>query len=694
MAAPQIYNFQTYYTVKKDQLDDDLQYYKDIDENPDEYAKPRNFRGLYKLAWDYFALKQDSEHNRVIYAGVAPPPALAADRVPAEIDTVNQFREAMNLYCKNMGMVIGAKILFADNIDQDIEWVKENGVFQATLPVDQVTFTATAPGAVGVAKSGAEVIYDYANDFYQSKPDHHSNIGIQLLLLLDAYSKTFFENAQAGRECEFFQAQMVAFNNVGGLDNGATILAYAAAEQAYLANADTGERFNGSMFLKNLLLNMTRNTVLTRQTYNHVKTLLNSTSTSFSSVKEIESNIGTFDNETDVAVAPVQVSEKTTSIFTGVGFNTILDQLKTKMPRRLTHRCVAGCNDIYTRPTPVVRVMSYKGTVYVAPIQTRGDRANTIVAGTEAGLIVTFGATAVIRPGGLSPGLPYKAIFTRGAAGVAGTAGTIDILDRLNGMPGPNPQPLNTNKVGIISTDYPSECTTGWDLENMRLLPSNFNSMTNVAGHGDWQSMPNYATCWLIKHSDKSITMETGGVDLTPPSISSIKVFPFQQQTKWFGSTTGSQFAIPYDRNNCVLPPGWEMFAMWPTGKLLYRNGAEFVVDPPKRSYWKEWRSAVYDCSYMAEIGYQEAKAAYEEGITARTQRPLSLNDQVESFQMSAHKKMEEYADTIQKLHLGGIVHQGGSRNKKLKRYNKKTMMSILKTAKRKYFTRRNKSKR
>jgi hypothetical protein len=691
--AAQIYNFQTYYTVKKEQLDADLQYYKDIDENLDEYAKPRIFRGLYKLAWDYFALKQDSEHNRIIYGTVLPPaPPLAADKVPVEIDTDGEFREAMDLYCKNMGIVIGAKILFADNIDQVIEWVKENGVFQATLPLDHVSFTATSPVAGRVEKSGAEVIYDYANDFYASKPDRHSNIGVQLLLLLDAYSKTFFEAGQATRECEFFQAQMLPFNAGGGLDNTNTIAAYDTADGNYLGNADTGERFDGSMFLKNLLLNMTRNTAQTRQTYNHVKTLLNSTSTSFSSVKEIESNIGTFDNETAVAVAPVKVSEKTTSIFTGVGFNTILDQLKTKMPRRLTHRCVAGCNDIYRRPTPVVRVMSYKGTVYVAPIQTRGNDALTIVPGTEAGLIATFGARAVERLGALSPGLPYKAIYTRGAGG--GVLGTIDILHRLNGMPGPNPQPLNTNRVGIISTDYPSECTTGWDLENMRLLPSNFNSMTNVAGHGDWQSMPNYATCWLIKHSDKSITMESGGVDLTPPSISTIKVFPFQQQTKWFGSTTGSQFAIPYDRNNCVLPPGWEMFAMWPTGKLLYRNGAEFVVDPPKMSYWKEWRGAVYDCSYMAEIGYQEAKAAYEEGITAKTQRPLSLNDQVESFQMSAHNKMEDYAETIQKLHLGGVVHQGGSRNKKLKRYNKKTMMSILKTAKRKYFTRRNKSKR
>lgn len=683
--AAQIYNFQTYYTNKLEQLDADLQYYVSLDETPDEYSKPIVFRGLYQLAWDYFALKQDSEHNHVIYGTVPPPaPALDPDDVPDEIDTDIKMGQAMDLYCKNMGIVIGAKILFADNIDEVMEWVKDNGIFQATLPAANVNFIAANPVALAVAQPGAEAIYSYARDFYRGQPTLASNIKLQLLALLDTYSNTFFNGANT--ECMFFRRQLIPFNNAGGLDNAGTIAAYNNAEAAYVGNAALGLRFNGSMFLKNLLLTMTRNTAETRRTYNHVKQLMNSTSTSYSLVKEIESNIRPLNQVADVA--PVKASEKTMGTFTGVGYNSIIDRLKTEMPRRLTHTCIQNCNEIYSTAPPVIRVMSYNKKVYVAPIQTRGDDTAQTGVGQVADAINTFEARAVARAAGLSPSLPYQAVYT---------AGNIDVLNRLNAMPGPNPQPLKKNKLNIISTDNPSPCTTNqWDLENMRMLSARNVSLTNVKGHGDWQSMPNYATCWLIKHNDKNVNYETSGVDLTTQASSTIKVFPFERKFPFSLASTGNKFTIPKDNDNCILPTHWEMFALWPTGKLIYRNmlSKEFTVQPPKGSYWKEWRGADYSASYMAEIGYQEAKAAYEDGIRANTQQPLTEIQQIELFQMGAHKKMEEFIATKNAIRLAGIAGVGGSVNNNKKRYNKKTMMSILKTAKRKYFTRRNNKKR
>ena len=700
-AQPQNFNFQTYYTDTEIKLDNDLQNYVTIDGTPDEYKKPNIFKDLYQLAWDYFALQQDTGHNVEVYTAYAAVAANAAnvpppgDRRPAVINTVIKFGQAIELYCRNMGMVIGAKILRTDNLDEVMDWVKDNGVFQATLPIAGVNFQPrpVVPPAVAGQHSGATAIYLYAENVclaeFASRRDLDTSIRRRLLLLLDAYSKTFFEGGQNGRECAFFQAQMAPFN-AGGLDNANTIAAYATADGNYVGNADTGERFNGSMFLKNLLLNMTRNTVVTRQTYNHVKTLLNTTPISLSLFKEIESNVGIFDKQI-ANVGPVQASERTTSIFTGVGYNSPLDRLKTDMPRRLTHRCLGQCNAIYSA-TPIVRCMSYNRKVYVAPIQTRGNDVDVIVPSTVANnMINTFGATAIVSPAaaGLAPDLPLQAVFTPAPAGAAvGTMGTIDVL-RTNAMPGPNPQPLTKNKAHIYSTDYPSDCTIGWDLDNMRMLTVRAVSVSNTKGHGDWQSMPNYATCWLIKHNDKNVNPKTTGVKMTTQDASTIEVFPFERKWPFSLASTGSKFTIPKDNDNCMLPTHWEMFALWPTGKLIYRNmsNKEFTIDPPLGSYWKEWRGADYGPSYMAEIGYQEAKAEYD--ARPAREKVLTVAQQIELFQMGAHKKMEEYINTIRR---GDGV--GGSGNNNKKRYNKKTVMSMLKTAKRKYFTRRNNKKR
>jgi hypothetical protein len=692
----QHFNYQTYYTDKEEQLDLDLQYYRSpgINGIPDEFKKPDVFRGLYNLAWDYFALNQDTVHNSVVYAldiartpGLTVPPGDARD--PAAIATDTKKEECIELYCKNMGIVIGAKILAADNLDEVIEWVKDNDVFPATLPLVGVYYRPLAIGAGAAAAaaataaiaqvSGADAIHSYADNFCQAKiattPALASSIRTELLVRLNAHS------AAKLVECQFFQAQMRPFN-AGGLDNAATIGAYNAAQTAYVGNAATGLQFNGSIFIRDLLLNMTRNTVATRQTYNFVKNRMNSVPVSFSSFKEIESNIGTLNNQVAIApIAPVQASQKTTGLFTGVGYNSIIDRLKTDMPRRLTHTCFGNCSNIYGVANPTVRVMSIDRKVYVAPIQTRLNNVNTIHPSTVGGLINTFEATAVAGLGGLSPPLPTQAVYTN----IGGTNPSIDVLNRLNAMPGPNPQPLKTNFFKTISTDNPSQCTTNvWDLENMRALPFDKISTSSFKnkGHGDWQSIPNYATCWCIKHTDKRITPTTSGVDMTTQSSSTIKVFPFL-----------GRFAIPYDSDNCVLPSGWEMFALWPTGKIIYRSFAdnEFTVQPPKGSYWKEFREAEYDVSYMAEIGYQQAKAAYDARPAA--QKTLSLDQQIELFQMGAHDKMEEYVGTKNAIRLAGIAALGGSGNNNKKRYNKKTVMSMLKTAKRRYFTRRNKTK-
>ena len=700
----QIFNYQTYYTEKEEQLDEDLRHYNlpGINGTPDEFKKPDVFRGLYKLAWDYFALKQDTEHNLVLYTrNIAVTAALtvaAGDaRLPAAINTDARKNECIELYCNNMGIVIGAKILAADNLDEVIEWVKDNDVFPATLPVAGVNFQPLAIGAAAAAvaavQPGAEAIYSYANNFCQAKiattPALDSTIRTELLVRLNAHQQAKFV------ECNFFQTRMVPFNNAGSLSNAQTVAAYDTAQAAYVANAPTGLQFNGSIFIRDLLLNMTRNTVQTRQTYNFVKNRMNSVPVSFSSFKEIESNIENFDNQiANVTVAPVQVSEKSMGLFTGKGYNSILDRLKTAMPRRLTHTCYQGCNNIYAGNPPVIRCMVYDRKIYVAPIQTRLE-ANVVRTGQIAGAINIISANAIPSANvGLAPTIAKQAVYSS-----PGGVGSIDVLDRPSAMPGPNPQPLGRKFKWLhTSTDQPSRCTTNdYDEQNMRNLPAKYMSLSLITGHGDWQSMPNYATCWLIKHNDKNVTPESTGVNLTTDASSTIKVFPFERKWPFSLASTGNKFTIPKDDSNCMLPTHWEMFALWPTGKLIYRNmlNNEFTVDPPLGTWWKEWRNAVYGPSYMAEIGYQEAKAAYDARVAARTQNPLLTPDeQEELFQMAAHHKMEGYIGTINEVRLAGVADDvGGSGNKKLKRYNKKTVMSMLKTAKRKYFTKRNNKK-
>jgi hypothetical protein len=698
----QNFNFQTYYTEKEEQLDEDLRHYNlpGINGTPDEFKKPDVFRGLYKLAWDYFALNQDTAHNFVVYGndiGITAALTVAPGNArPAVIDTVDKKNECIELYCKNMGIVIGAKILDADNLDKVIEWVKDNDVFPATLPLAGVNYRPLAIGAVAVgptaAQSGAEAIHSYANNFCQAKiattPALASSIRTELLVRLNAYS------AAKLVECTFFQARMVPFNDAGGLTEAATLVAYNAAVAAYVANAPTGLQFNASTFMRDLLLNMTRNTVNTRQTYDFVKKRTNSVPVSFSSFKEIESNIKNFDNQiANVAVAPVQASQKTTGLFTGKGYNSLLDRLKTEMPRRLTHTCYQGCNVIYGGNPPVIRCMVYDRKVYVAPIQTRLE-ANVVRIGQVAGAINIISANAIPSANvGLAPTIAKQAVFSS-----PGGVPSIDVLERPSAMPGPNPQPLRQKFNWMhTSTDTPSRCTTNdYDEQNMRNLPAKYMSLSLTKGHGDWQSMPNYATCWLIKHNDKNVTPESTGVKMTTQDASTIEVFPFERKWPFSLASTGNKFTIPKDDSNCMLPTHWEMFALWPTGKLIYRNmqNHEFTVDPPLGTYWKEWRGAVYGPSYMAEIGYQEAKAAYDARVAARTQNPLLTPDeQEELFQMAAHHKMEGYIGTINPTRLAGIADDvGGSGNNK-KRYNKKTVMSILKTAKRKYFTRRNNKK-
>ena len=696
----QHFNYQTYYIEKEEKLDEDLLHYNSpgINGTLDEFKKPDVFRGLYKLAWDYFALDQDTAHNVAVYGddivATAALTLLPGDaRLPAVISTNARKRDAIELYCKNMGMVIGAKILRTDNLDEVMDWVIDNDVFPATLPVAGVTFQPLAIGGAAAGppapQSGAEAIYSYANNFCEDKinttPALDSTIRTELLVRLNAYW------AAKLVECNFFQTRMAPFNDAAGLNNAQTVGAYDAAQVAYVGNAATGLQFNGSIFIRDLLLNMTRNTVATRQTYNFVKNRMNSVPVSFSSFKEIESNIENFDNQiANVAVAPVQASQKTTGLFTGKGYNSLLDRLKTQMPRRLTHTCYQNCNAIYKGTPPVIRCMVYNRKVYVAPIQTRLE-ANVVRTGQVAGVINIISAHAILSANvGLAPTIAKQAVFSS-----PGGQPSIDVLDRTNAMPGPNPQPLEI-KWMHTSTDAPSRCTTNdYDEQNMRSLPSKYISLSLTKGHGDWQSMPNYATCWLIKHNDKNVTPESTGVNLTTDASSTIKVFPFERKWPFSLASTGNKFTIPKDDSNCMLPTHWEMFALWPTGKLIYRNmqNNEFTVDPPLGTYWKEWRGAVYGPSYMAEIGYQEAKAAYDARVV-RTQNPLTPDEQEELFQMSAHKKMEEYIGTINEVRLAGVADDvGGSGNNK-KRYNKKTVMSMLKTAKRKYFTRRNNKKR
>ena len=254
-------------------------------------------------------------------------------------------------------------------------------------------------------------------------------------------------------------------------------------------------------------------------------------------------------------------------------------------------------------------------------------------------------------------------------------------------MPGPNPQPLKPRFMGLVGRRVLKECTTNTiDQLNMSQLPLNYISLGKQAGHGDWQSMPNYATLWMIllTANTKNVTPESEGDYVFSERQSGIKCFSFQSIL-----VGRDKFVVPKNDSNCMLPSNWQLFAMWPSGKLLYHNitTGDLQVNPPDKSYWKQWSGANYIHSYMAEIGYQDAKAKY---IAANRVQNLNLSliEQEELFQRGAHDALMIYVGTLTTLR-----RRGGSGNNNKKRYNKKTMMSILKTAKRRYFTRRNKTK-
>ena len=698
--AAQIWNFQTFYRDKLTDLENNLNYYISLKNSPDEFSNPIIFRGLYKLAWDFLDLEWESTLNEVIYTGAAAP-APAADKIPAQITTTaagGRFDEALNLYCKNIGIVIGAKIATADNIDEVKNWILENEVFQETLPTDGLTFTPTPVAPATVNQSGVDVILLYANELATSiavATGGLSAIQRRNIALLTAIAQHYFNGVNPSL-CRCFQAELAVWNGLGA-GYAALVAGLTAAEanyDGYGGGAFTGD-FNAVTFLQNILLNMNRDTVATHTRYELTKKLLNNTPASFSSVKiETENAIlETMQASTSAAavIAVPQGDELVTSTHIK-GYNTISEELITKMPKRLTHTCKQDCNDIYkSTPAPVVRVISYGGKFYVSPIQTRDDIVDVIPPlAYAANTINTLGFTATPGPAVVPGGIPPTPAM-HFAAGV----GTCACLDLTNGMPGPNPQPLN-KKGGFTSTDKVSPCTTDADdRRNMRTLNTFYKSLSRIKGHGDWQSMPNYATCWLIKREIErdGVNLTSEGYNLSLAGTTSMKVFKFTKQ-KYIGSNYET-FEVPYDNSNCVLPDGFVMFALWPTGKLLYHNKAsaarELMIDPPVGTYWKEWRNADYTLSYLAEIGYQEAKAAYEDavGIGGRAALP-TINEQVELFQRGAFKKVDEYVATINRLRPRGA---GGSGSNKMKRYNKKTMMSILKTAKRKYFTRRNKSK-
>ena len=262
------------------------------------------------------------------------------------------------------------------------------------------------------------------------------------------------------------------------------------------------------------------------------------------------------------------------------------------------------------------------------------------------------------------------------------------IRDVIGGMPGPNPQPLEGRTLGILGRRKLNDCTTDpTDEVNMTQLPLNYISYGKEKGHGDWQSMPNYATLWMIllTANTKNITPESEGAYLFSERQSGIKCFTFQSIL-----VGRDKFVVPKNHSNCMLPSNWELFAMHPSGKLLYHNNSNSLlqVNPPPGSYWKQWTGANYTHSYMAEIGYQNAKQNYEDKIRLENFERLPPGKEEELFQRGAHDELMNYVETLTTYRA-----RGGSVNNNKKRYNKKTMMSILKTAKRKYFTRRNKTK-
>ena len=687
----QTWNYQTFYTEKEVELDEKLRYFKTLTGDADQYEQPLIFRNLYKLAFDFIDLFEESSYNFAVYMSAPPPVAPAV--LPAPVATMPRSIEALNLYCKNMGIVIAAKILQANNVNDVKDWILENDVFQETMFTAALTFTPTV-GAPVPNLSGPGVIVNYATEVIDAEiaatPALDTPILQQNRAILTQISLSFF-NAATPSRCLFFYNELARWNALGVVNYAGVVAAF----QAVQGRADASQ-FNAVRFLKNILLSMNRSNIALHLTYELTQKLLDNTPISFSSVKtEIDSDIlETLQASTLANAAPNVLpkdEELTSTIFTRG--NTVQDQVNTAMPDRLTHTCYGivngkGCNDIYNSTPPMVKVMSYSGKTYVSPIQTRGTSVAVIGTETTAWGLTISGYTAVVAANPIipPPDIPRNPI----------SHGTnIEVLDVVKAMPGPNPQPLAKNWLNKKSNDTPSRCTTNdYDTRNMRMLPPYYISTSRVDGHGDWQSMPNYATIKMILHSDKNFTLNDNGHFLGNEVATGVKVFKFKRTFP-----LPDTFTVPKNDSNCMLPWHWEMFAHYPTGKLLYYNkqNKTLTVNPPLGTYWKEWAGADYSMAYIAEIGYQEAKAKYEAGAGPR----LSTDAQIALFQFGAHQKTIDYVATINKLRrggggIGGIGSIGGiggiGKNKK-KQHIKKTM-SILKTAKRKYFTKRNNKKR
>ena len=676
--AAQTFNFQTFYTQELEYLDNDLDYYRSIDGNLDEYQKPVIYNGLYKLAWDYFALQQNTTHNLAAYNLVAAVVAIAANdpRHPAVIDTNTEFIDIMNLYCRNIGLILAGllNVRYNDNITELKIWLTENPVFQMSLPDVGLTHTPLAGGVLHGATDGAALINVYAREAFliaiaaagraQTDIDRQN---LQTLIQSVAFCTA---------ECTRFRALLAAVNAsiAGGVQTVAqitTILNRVVAD---------GLASSKAKYAEHLLLAVNRSTIIEMDNYNTpVKMFANTLPLRTSEIDQrIKNEVQQTVQESktgDVVLEAPQGDELVTTVFTK-GLDTDRDKLITGMPKRITHTLMTGCNNLYNgitaRNGPTVKIMSYGGRQYVCPIQTRdGTDVNDVRTEFIPELRLTIEGKEA---------LPLTAVVV--------AANQYKIIGVPGGIPGPNPQPLKERFAGLFGSRAVNTCTTDpTDVANMTQLPANYISRSKEPGHGDWQSMPNYATLWMIAltANTKNITPEADAAYLFSERQSGIKCFTFQSIL-----VGRDKFVVPKNDSNCMLPSNWELFAMHPSGKLLYHNNSTQLlqVNPPPGSYWKQWNGAKYIHSYMAEIGYQKAKENYEDKIRLEHFERLPPGKEEELFQRGAHDELMKYVETLTTYRA-----RGGSVNNNKKRYNKKTMMSILKTAKRKYFTRRNKTK-
>jgi hypothetical protein len=674
--AAQTFNFQTFYTQELEYLDNDLDYYRSIDGNLDEYQKPVIYNGLYKLAWDYFALQQNTTHNLAAYNIVAAVVAIAVGdpRHPAVIDTNTEFIDIMNLYCRNIGLILAGllNVRYNDNITELKIWLTENPVFQMSLPVVGLTHTPLATAAVNVATDGARLIGVYAVEAFLIAIRDRATGRAQTDIDLQNIQTLNQSVADCTAECVRFRALLAAVN---------ASIAGAARTVAQITLAFNpiidGLPSSRAKYAEHLLLAVNRSTIIEMDNYNtSVKMVANTLPLRTSEIDQrIKNEVQQTVQESktgDVVLEAPQGDELVNTVFTK-GLDTDRDKLITGMPKRITHTLMTGCNNLYYGVGgPTVKIMSYGGRQYVCPIQTRdGTDVNDVRTEFIPELRLTIeGKQAVTAAAAVVAANQYKII------GVPG------------GIPGPNPQPLKERTLGLFGSRAVNTCTTDpTDVTNMTQLPANYISRSKEPGHGDWQSMPNYATLWMIAltANTKNITPEADAAYLFSERQSGIKCFTFQSIL-----VGRDKFVVPKNDSNCMLPSNWELFAMHPSGKLLYHNNSTQLlqVNPPPGSYWKQWNGAKYIHSYMAEIGYQKAKENYEDKIRVQNLQRLPPGEEEELFQRGAHDGLMKYVETLTTYRA-----RGGSVNNNKKRYNKKTMMSILKTAKRKYFTRRNKTK-